>query len=415
MKLAPEQEKARDAILAWADGSEQAFVLGGYAGTGKTTMLREIFRALGSDRVSCHTPTGKAAAVLTEKLGSDLGGGEVGTIHSLLYTPDPPNPQRVRDLQKALEVTEDPRMAAEIQAAIDAEQKRIDQNDIRWIEKGEERDIVIVDEASMVSPRMEADLRQCASRILFVGDPFQLPPVDPMAERRGEVLDFFERNRPDAVLTEIHRQAGESAVLAMATAIRNDEPFNGWNDTDCRYMEGCTAEELAAADAIITGKNATRRMINRAVRRENGYDGSLPGKGERLICLRNDKVRGFVNGVPGVTTSDAKVHPDAKEHVFKVDMIYDGRKVVKDVKIDTYAFELYADARARKNVEIRAVPRNEFDFGYAMTVHKSQGSEWDHVLVYDDAMQAHQKLYRRRWAYTAATRAAKRLTWVKEF
>jgi len=262
---------------------------------------------------------------------------------------------------------------------------------------------------------MEADLRRCASRILFVGDPFQLPPVDPAAERRGEVLDFFERNRPDAVLTEIHRQAGESAVLAMATAIRNDEPFNGWNDSDCRYMEGCTAQDLAGADAIITGKNNTRRMINRAVRRENGYDGSLPGKGERLICLRNDRVTGLVNGVPGVTTSDAKVHPDAEEHVFKVDMLYDGRKVMKDVKIDTHAFELYRDARTRRDALIRSVPRHEFDFGYALTVHKSQGSEWDHVLVYDDAMMAHKKLFRRRWAYTAATRAAKRLTWVKEF
>ena len=395
----PEQERALTAIRTWLDGDEQTFTLAGYAGTGKTTILRHVIDML--DSVRCATPTGKAAAVLGGKLKDT--GVEVTTLHSLLYQPVEVTEADLRAAEQELKALK----AAKLPHAGAAERvKKI--KDL--LEKGgcefasnanpeNRRRLVIVDEASMVGDDVEADLLRFAPKILWCGDPGQLPPV------QGQ--DFFVRHKPDAVLETIHRQAADSAILRLATALRNGEKFTDWNDDDCVLMNGVSRQLLNEADQVITGKNVTRRGINRWLRGLRGFDGEYPGQGEKLVCLRNDHGRGLINGVGALAASAMDVDTFGD---LTMDVAYEDR-LFEALPIDPLAFRQYAEPKLTRR-DLAKTHGAEFDFGYAITVHKSQGSEWDHVAVYDDKMRAFDKEARKRWSYTAVTRAAKRLTWM---
>ena len=396
--LSHDQEAAVARIREWRHGDDQSFTLGGYAGTGKTTIIRAIIE--GESNVVCATPTGKAAAVLGGKLnGLNV---EVGTLHSLLYRP--------------VEVTEEMVTAAEDERdalrAVGLDTTLVEKRIERLIKKLEEgscefglrndpefKPLVIVDECSMVGDRIESDLRAIAGKILFVGDPGQLPPV--------EGTEFFERNRPDVVLETIHRQAADSAILRMAHAVRNGERFDGWNETDCVIGDVGDLDLILSADQVITGKNETRRRLNKLVRKARGFSGKYPQKGERLICLRNEHGRGLINGVGAVAASDCQLDEWMD---LSMDVSYEDR-LFRGLPIDPFAFECYANPKLTRR-DMPPTPDSQFDFGHCITVHKSQGSEWDHVLVWDDKMRRHDREARKRWIYTAATRAAKRLTWV---
>ncbi len=165
----PEQDRALTAIRDWLDGDQQSFFVGGYAGTGKTTIIRHVIEGLAS--VRCATPTGKAAAVLGAKLKDT--GVEVTTLHSLLYQP--------------VEVTETDLRAAEGEVralrkaglpVADAAKRLKTLKDL--LEKGgcefsnnpnptKRKRVIIVDEASMAGDDIERDLLAFAPKILWVG------------------------------------------------------------------------------------------------------------------------------------------------------------------------------------------------------------------------------------------------------
>lgn len=403
IKLSHEQQVAVDAIGRWLHhGDEQAFVLAGYAGTGKTTIIRWVLEAAAVRAVCavCATPTGKAANVLESKLPE---GTSVSTLHSLLYQPIEVTEHHVERAWRTVEELEERGLPTE-----DAEKrarkldKLMDRGGCEFGGKEQvtTHDLVIVDEASMVGDFIESDLRKVARKVLFIGDPGQLPPV--------EGRDFFERCRPDVVLEQIHRQAADSAILRMATAVRNGETFRDWNDSDCRLVRGgADVEELLEASQVITGMNATRRRINQDCRKALDCRGEYPEMGEPMMCLRNERGRGLTNGVGGLAAS----HPNMNSFGdVKIDVSYEGR-LLKDLVLDPLAFAQYANPKMTR----RDVPDawgSQFDFGYAITVHKSQGSEWSHVLVWDDKMRRSDREARKRWIYTAATRASVKLTWV---
>lgn len=396
MKLSAQQERALDAIGAWRS---QLFVLAGYAGTGKTTLLAELAERLGH-RARFLAPTGKAVNVLRRKLGR---GPAISTIHSLIY--------RAREYSEA-DIEAQSRVIDQIRqdrapdqairdaySRLDELREAVDQGRCDFLYRGGDgAEILVVDEASMVSERLEADLLATGARVLFVGDPGQLPPV---AGR-----DFFERHPPDVFLNEVHRQAAGSAILRLATSARLGEPLKDWVD-ECELLRGFPGMERALqADVALTGGNATRRAFNSKARARLGHEGLYPRRGEPLICLRNDHDVGLVNGGVAVAVDDAKWGPLE----LRQSMIYEGTPL--ELPLDPYYFELYRDPRLSRRDHPFERDQAHFDFAYCLTVHKAQGSEWDHVLVVDDGMRAGDKDFRRRWAYTAITRAARRLTWV---
>lgn len=405
------QQNAVDAIGRWLHTDNQSFTMGGYAGTGKTTILRAVIEGMAN--VVCATPTGKAAAVLQSKL--DGTGVEVGTLHSLIYKPHDVTEEMVAAAEKevlALRAAGMDTTLAEKRVA--RLTKKLEDGSCEFSYHDNHKPgtagvgIIVVDESSMVDGKVEGHLRDYAlerrAKILFVGDPGQL---DPPSGGEG----FFERNRPDVVLENIHRQNADSAILRLAHAIRHGEKFDGWNDTDCVQGETDDLDALLDADQIITGKNITRRRLNRLIRKELGFSGKYPNQGERVICLRNEHGQGLINGVGGVAASDCAMNEYLE---LSMDLAYEDRHFT-GLGIDRFDFELYSRSdltRRSDDGAWKAGPDAQFDFGHAITVHKSQGSEWDHVLVWDDKMRRFDKEARKRWIYTAATRAVKKLTWV---
>ena len=154
--------------------------------------------------------------------------------------------------------------------------------------------LIVLDEVSMVGEEMARDLMSFGRPILVLGDPGQLPPI------KGE--GAFTRDAPDIMLTEIHRQAGESAIIRLATMARQGEPI-GFGQHDAfvwkmRKMD-VTPEQALRSGQVICGMNATRLQLNNAMRAAAGFGGSwLPsGSGEKIICLKNQNDLGLINGM----------------------------------------------------------------------------------------------------------------------
>src|SRR4029078_5001872 len=141
---------------------------------------------------------------------------------------------------------------------------------------------------------MARDLMSFGKPILVLGDPGQLPPI------KGE--GAFTKYAPDIMLTEIHRQAGESAIIRLATMAREGQPIGfGQYDTfvwKMRKMDG-TPKQCLRGGQVVCALNATRLQLNNAMRRAAGYgDGFLPtGGGEKIICLKNQNDLGLINGM----------------------------------------------------------------------------------------------------------------------
>lgn len=405
--LTPKQAEVVDAAMRWLEvpaREDQEFVLAGFAGTGKTTLLREIVER--RPGIACAAPTGKAASVLRGKLRAGaldvLAEVEVRTVHSLIYVPEEVDEAAMLRASKYLDWcrakgNDEPEEVQRAEARLAKLEKMRERGECEFRFNGRAAEAVIVDECSMIDEYLERDLRRTGAKLLFVGDPGQLPPV----QGRG----FFERNRPDAVLDEIHRQAAESPILRLATSIRLGESFTDWNEACSYHPRGMPGAELCAHGKVLTGKNDTRRALNERMRKHLGFSGQLPMRGEELICLRNSKDFGLVNGLPAHATRDAEPTGCG---LFRIELAIEGD--VRELMVDDHAFRLYSDGEAKRNPLAGQSP--QFDFGHCITVHKAQGSEWDSVAVWDDGLFWGRGEDRRRWAYTAATRAQSRLSWI---
>lgn len=411
MSLSPQQETAAAAIMDWLNvtarmspyeyGEDWMFCLAGYAGSGKTFLLGELISRLGCT-FHCVAPTGKAASVLMSK----LKGIEVNTIHSLLYSPMTDDIEKVRKLMaQCVEHPDDEELKKQLSeevAKINSRGPGFATKENCKIQPG---DFVIVDESSMVDERLREDLMKTSCRCLFVGDSGQLPPVGSSG--------WFIKRKPNARLDEIHRQALDNPIIRLSMDIRDGVA----KPRDWRRKEGCgmwTTDEVdpalwLKADQIITGSNASRHKINRFFRRQLGYSNqsNFPVAGEKLICLKNDnrRIPQFINGTQFKSTGDSieELRHDGVGVGF-LDVCYEG------VDLPGVQYYLY-HCQSVYSKSATDVPREfrrglmELDFGYAITVHKSQGSEWDKVIVADDGMMKGDPVFRRRWLYTAVTRA----------
>lgn len=357
LRLTEEQRKAVDLAMDYARAASNDasvgpyFVIAGLAGTGKTTIINEIVQeCLRAGLVpQVLTPTGKAASVLVAK------GVKARTIHSFCY--------------RFVEVDEEGRPEFSFQGISKAKR------------------VLIVDEASMVDETVLQDLLSTGTTLILVGDQGQLPPVS----RDPKVLQS-----PDVTLQTIHRQALESPILRFAHAVREgQEPRPSTGGVEVRFSLEKALEIMHGLGSpnptILVGTNGYRHKVNEML-----HD---PGdEMVRILVLRNNPTLDLYNG----QVIDAKV------------LSKDGDGNPLFIKYLGEQIECAPSGWGATSPAGLSRPQDPHlllcDYGYAITCHKAQGSEWDDVIVVEDWTP---KDTAARWRYTAATRAKKNLVWVK--
>jgi exodeoxyribonuclease-5 len=355
----PQQDQALKSVARWLRGGEtQIFRLFGYAGVGKTSLARHIADGVDGD-VVFGAFTGKAAMVLRAK-----GCREARTIHSMIYRPK----------------------------EIDSEEPSFVINEKSPAAKAE---LIVIDECSMVDEELGRDLLSFGKPVLVLGDPAQLPPV------KGG--GFFTEAEPDMMLTEVHRQAADNPIIRLSMIVREGGRLERGEYGASRVIgrDAIDAAMVTKADQVLVGLNKTRRLYNKRLRELFGYTQATPEVGDKLVCLRNDSAKGLLNG--GVWRVKATHAPRGGK--LRMTVAPEDDPVARRQRISVIPQFFESDEEIPY-----ALRRNsdEFDFGYALTVHKAQGSQWDDVVLFDESYAFRE--HRHRWLYTAITRAAQRLT-----
>jgi exodeoxyribonuclease-5 len=411
ISLSDKQTVALRALREWfrnGTADQQVFRLFGYAGTGKSTIVKFAIDELGldEDEVLQACFTGKAAYVLQRKSGMPCS-----TIHRLIYRVHEASEAEIADAKLQLEELETAALAlygadrvtadTEI-AALQMSLKEMRQPRFGLNEESKVRDcgLVVLDEVSMVGPDMASDLLSFGKPVLVLGDPGQLPPI------KG--AGAFTLRAPDVMLEEIHRQAAESAVIRLATMARQGQPIpRGQHDQFAWKMPhgAVTPAEMLNGGQVICGLNKTRFSLNNAMRKAAGFNGSaLPtGPDEKVICLKNDHSLGLLNGMflklDQIGQYDdscfcAAVTSEEGELIGDMLALYTGHF------LDHERLDPNRDDRDWK-IKKRLI---EATFGWAITGHKAQGSQWENIVVIDDGW-GRSREQRAQWLYTSITRA----------
>ncbi|WBU27523.1 AAA family ATPase [Rhodopseudomonas palustris] len=369
MTWSAQQEKALKAARAWyrKKNGPQVFRLFGFAGTGKTTLSREIeaiVRERGADKkgdVLYGAFTGKASLVMRQK-----GCRGASTIHSMIYRLDEETagiPQFVLN----------------------------EHSDVR------DAKLVIIDECSMVGAELAHDLLSFGTKVLVLGDPAQLPPV--------KDAGYFTNAAPDFMLTEVHRQARDNPIIRISMDIREGRELEVGDHGACKVIPRgqLDPQKAISTDMLLVGKNQTRTSCNRRHRELNKIDSPIPVPGERLVCLKNDRALHLFNGGIWSTVEIKKANAAAVRMIVAPEDAGDTARSA-EVTVHPYFFE----GREGELSHDELLGFQQFTFGYALTVHKSQGSQWNDVVLFDESAVFRQE--RSRWLYTGVTRAAETLT-----
>ncbi|MFA5490040.1 MAG: AAA family ATPase [Candidimonas sp.] len=374
-----QQQEAIDAIVEWyRHGSDQIFYLAGYAGTGKTTMIETAVKACGLRYDSFQDTLygaymGKAALALKKR---GLNGAQ--TVHRLIYNP-------VVDKQ-----------TKKVSFVIDKESQ------LKYAK------LLVLDECSMIDESMAMDLLSFGTKILVIGDPGQIRPIN------GE--GYFTKRNPNYFLTEIHRQAENNPIIRLATMVRMGErvPFGQYGNSIKIPASEVTMEQMVDSDQVITGKNVTRMRINNTFRHIHGFnEETYPSKsGAKLVCLRNNYMAGILNGMLFYTIDD-EFKLDEKKRLFSTKLISDDDDIY-ELDIANYHFDYYEKTPSEKQKRDDSWKFQrycQFEWGWCLTVHKSQGSQWPSIVLYDDGFGIWDRQIRSEWLYTAITRAENTLIW----
>ncbi|MCD8207046.1 MAG: AAA family ATPase [Bacteroidales bacterium] len=399
-----DQQKAAEYIEHWFNKeSRQIFVLTGYAGTGKTTLLKHVIpedlELVPDETAVFVTPTGKAATVLLRK------GIPASTVHHLIYDTEVH--------YKTVTVDGRDERVAEL---CFTKKDRLDPK-IR---------LIVLDEASMVSDDMLKDLSSYGVKILACGDSAQLPPV----EDENTLLD-----KPDFTLKTVVRQANGNPIIQLSQIVREGKmpEYGRYGDSVKVISRHKTDHEelkslMLASDVIICRFNDTRARINGDMRTILGRGTSLPQRGEKIICTSNnwaeyvDRSQKYclVNGLCGTAedvTYDldqgigfAKFVPEFDKGIKPYVIPFDVGKFTRGSRL--HGSDDYFRSPLAKGLRCgnEAFKLNEFEYGYCVTCHKAQGSEYDKVLVFDESMSFNDRFS---WLYTAITRAKKELVIVR--
>lgn len=391
MILTQKQEQGLKECIERYKNREKYCVISGYAGAGKSTLVKVIIENLPDidpeEDVVYACYTGKAAQVLLKK-----GNKNVITLHKLLYE-SIPRP--------------------------DGTFSRIPRDEIPY-------SVVVVDEVSM-APRFLMELlfkHNCF--IICLGDPFQLPPVD--KDQDNGLLA-----RPHVFLDEIMRQALDSNIIRLSMKIRNQNEIEYGKDSDAIVMpyEKLNKGVLNWGDQILVATNRVRININQTLRDMQGR-GPMPEEGEKVICLRNywdtlafnndPLVNGTVGYISDLYTTYNKIPyylGGQTIEVLNANFVSDSNADFGPLNMDKHQIitgERSLDAKTIYKLNSRKTTQHlvplEFTYAYAITTHKAQGSEWDKVVVLEEGFPFVREEHAR-WLYTAVTRASDKLVLVR--
>jgi exodeoxyribonuclease V len=421
--LSQDQQTVFDAFNRWwASDRLDIFSIGGYAGTGKSTLIGYIAQSLQASgfpiqKIAFAAYTGKASNVLRQKLAAEgVRGGFRGTIHSLIYAVmakcsmcgallTENNSAFHQDKLWHLEVGHPPHVSSV--------------GTIVWERKptlNNECGLIVIDEASMVNDALLDDLTGYHVPILAVGDHGQLPPVSGVSRLMVN---------PTVKLDKIHRQAETNDIIRLSRGIRETGGWPpGFSSSPNIHLvlqdnlEGLLRklyEENNIADVcMITYRNVDRIRLNEIARRVRyGVESASklpPQPGDQLICLKNTQrtiyngMRGFLKA-PGVETMKdywwrgVVQFPEDRLEVdgwmlksqFNRDRTYEKPE---DAGLKTWGWDPLGML---------------FDYGYALTGHKAQGSQFKHVIVYHDKPRLVETEMWKRWLYTSVTRASEHM------
>lgn len=476
INLTNDQRYALESLHAFLESDGRVFILSGYAGSGKTTLLKGFVEYLKSleKKYQLMAPTGRAAKVINQKTGF-----KSTTIHKGIYS--------FEDLQEI--------------------KQSEDENDVSLLyhykirNNAEVHDsVLIVDEASMVSDMLSQGeffrfgsghlLRDLmtygriqeattTSKIIFIGDPAQLPPVGMTfspALNPNYLIDNYKVPVSQAEMKEVKRQDANNGILISATKIRQCLTSGYFNEFDLRengrdifnpayqdYLETYKAQK--DQKIIICYKNKTALDLNQAIRRDKFGD-DLPIQASDTVIIGGNNYRlGIMNGEfavvseasPSVESRDVKFY-DKGGKTQSVRLTWrsislvlpdenNQPKIISGFILENYLYcdnhlkpeeqrALYVDFKTRhpklkKGTEEfkEAIVNDKYfncillKYGYAVTCHKAQGGEWSNAFVFwDRGTQSNFNFYEAehsnsgktnseffRWAYTAVTRASKKL------
>jgi len=417
-RLTSDQQFVLDQIMFRLGGGNKSFsstefhpdfsyvTIGGYAGTGKTYLINEIRKEIKSKwkniNVAFVAFTGKASSVLGVKLEESKTLEEFdfcGTIHSLMYQPEFHYDKNL----KRMVIT-------------------------KWIKKSglkDAYDLIFIDEASMVNKELWRDISEYDIPIIAVGDHGQLPPI-------GDGFNLIEK--PMYTLTEIKRQALDNPIIQLSQDIRNGKeiPFGyyndqnkgvfklSWNNPECKKI----FDNINFKDEnliILCGMNKTRVMLNQMVRDKLTFNRPEPYPSERLVCLRNNYRNKIMNGQIGTLLFLMY----EKKNIYNITIQMDGFSEPHGSIIHNCCFgkenydEAFAELHEKSKFYKKVVKESGydqidlFDFGYCVSCHKAQGSEWKKVILFQERSYYWDNDFYKRWLYTASTRAKEKLFIIK--
>ena len=352
MQLTKGQEAALKIAVERFKNKEPYTVISGYAGTGKSTLVKYIIESLGLDesKVVYIAYTGKASLVLKNK-----GCENAMTAHKLLYNPREKSDGSFNFKPK----------------------KKLDFN----------YKMIVLDECSMLPIEMWNLLLTHKVHVLALGDCGQLPPI----EGNSSILD-----NPHVMLDEVVRQALESPIIRLSMDIRNGKWIEYGGPKECRIMtpEDVSDRLLLGADIVLCGKNATRHSLNEQIRRLKWKDkySNAPIDGDKIICLKNawdvigSNDESLVNGLIGTISNIQLKETNLYKPAMFADFTSDNEGFYNKLHMD---YKIFTEKQSVINKDNRTkYPKKhrplEFDYANAITVHKSQGSEFEKVIVYDE-------------------------------
>ena len=390
MTLTDKQNEGLKIAVARYKAREPWPCIAGYAGTGKSTLVKFIIAALGlqPEDVAYVTFTGKAASVLRHK-----GCPNAMTAHKLLYySKRMPSGKFVFKPRPILEGN---------------------------------FSLIVVDEISMLPNDLWELLLSHKKHVIALGDPFQIPPIDKKAD--NHVLDA-----PHIFLDEIMRQAQESEIIRLTMDIRDFKAPQYFKGNEIQVLRPSEVVDgmYGWADQIICATNRKRQEINDYMRQAAGR-GPEPELGDKIICCRNcwdtldlSGENALVNGTIGTLGEfeigiqeypifDFPSVPVMRAEILTVDgifqevmMDYQMLKEGKPFLTSEQAYQIY------RRPDLKNLEPVDFNYGYAITGHRAQGSEWDKVLVFEEKFPFDREEHAR-WLYTAATRASEKLVLVR--
>lgn len=471
--LTPGQQEALNTFLEFIQSKDRIYILRGYAGTGKTTLVRVFIEHFQKRDIQYHllASTGRAAKIL-----SNLTGEETSTVHSHIYT--------FRDFNKDLE-----------EELIKQEATGIDSTGQLYLtfalvplpadgERG--RRFYIIDEASMIADTSDHNITQAyfgsgrllkdlldydpGGKFLFVGDHIQLPPVvrsDKPSFSPALSMEYFKETYglkgPVMELTEILRQQEGHDIILASQKIRNlynnvpqvkwgKLPLKGYrnillyNNNDNllqKYLETIQGDNYNRA-TLITYKNKRTNELAGLIRPNLGRQGDIQ-PGDLLLVTQNNYPSGLMNGdMVVITEVNSKRIKKAKLSFVNVvvkeqftgrecssllieDLVYSNEVNLNHVQMNELFMDFFIRMRKegikQKTEQFKSRLMNDpylnairAVYGYAITCHKAQGGEWDHIFLdipRNLTLEPTKSTYQ--WVYTAITRAREQLHLVNDF